>query len=143
MCLHIQLAVPQHSQVACDRSDRDVGSRNAESSSKDVVLTRELDDDVFFLIYHDFVCSHSGSDLLDTVLYIANSPSGVKDLEGQIELGVIHIQLHTQVVLACYVSDWGGIKCKQLRSQDTDPCGMPQSSFVCERRSHLCVQPGN
>ena len=49
VCIHTQPAVPQHSQVACDRSDRDVGSRNAESSSKDVVvLTDELDDDGFF-----------------------------------------------------------------------------------------------
>ena len=47
VCLHTQPAVPLHPQVACDRSDRDVGSRNAESSSKDVILTSELDDDVF------------------------------------------------------------------------------------------------
>ena len=64
------------------------------------------------------MCSHPGSDLLNTVLCIANSPSGIKDLEGQIELGVIRIQLHTQVVLVRYVSDWGEIKCKQLRPQD-------------------------
>ena len=63
------------------------------------------------------MCSHPGSYLLNTVLYIANSPSGVKDLEGQIELGLICIELHTQVVLARYVSDWGGIKYKQLRPQ--------------------------
>ena len=69
----------------------------------------ELDDDVFFWIHHEFVCNHPGSDFLDTVLYIANSPSGIKDLEGQIQLRVIRIQLHNQVVLARYVSDRGGI----------------------------------
>ena len=104
VCPHTQPAVPQHSQLVCDRSDRDVGSRNAESSSKDVVvLTGELDDDGLYLIHRQFVCSHPGSDLLNTVLCTANSPSGVKDLEGQIELGVICIELHTQVVLGRYV----------------------------------------
>ena len=56
--LHILPAVPQHSRVTCHRSDREVGSRNAKSSSKDVVvLTGELDDDGFFLIHHEFVCN--------------------------------------------------------------------------------------
>ena len=95
VCLHTQPTVPQHSQDAGDRCDRDVGSRNAESSRKDVVLTGELNGDGFFLIHHEFVCNHPGSDLLNIVLYIANSPSGVKDLEGHIELGLIRIQLHT------------------------------------------------
>ena len=75
-------STPKLRAIARDRSDRDVGSRNAERSSKDVVvLTGELDDDDgFFLIHHQFVCSRPGSDLPNTVLYIANSPSGVKDL---------------------------------------------------------------
>ena len=80
VCLYTQPAVPQHSEVVWYRSNRDVGSRNAESWSTDVVLTSELDDDRFFLIHHQFVYSYPGSDLLNTVLYIANSPSGVKDL---------------------------------------------------------------
>ena len=49
VCLHPQPVAPQHYQVACDWSDRVVGSRNAERSSKDVVLRGELGNDVFFL----------------------------------------------------------------------------------------------
>ena len=118
-CLHIQPAVPQHSQVVCNRSDWDVGSRNAESFSNDVVvLTGELDDDGFFTwfimslcaVIQDRISSTQSSTLL-TVWVVS------RILERQIELGVICIQLHTQVVLAPYVSDWRGIKCKQLKPQ--------------------------
>ena len=118
ICLHIQPVVSQHSQVACDRSDRDAGSKNAESFSKDVVvLTGGLDDDDFCLFHHEHVFNHPGSHLFNTVFYIANSPFGVKDLEGQIELGVSRIELHTQAVLVGYVRYWAEIKRKQLRPQ--------------------------
>ena len=83
--------------------------------------------------------------LLNTVVYIANSRSGVKDLAGRERVGVesqICVELHAQVVLARNVSDWGGVERKQLRPQ-CRPMSDATIQLLFVRAGAVYAQSGN
>ena len=139
VCCHTQPAAPQHSQVACDTSDRDVGSRKVPVKIPSFWRVRWMMMGVWFFNYYSSVCVQSSR-----IASPRHSPLQCQQFEWcqgywKPDRAGIRSHLHRVAHPGCVGAQCQRLGRKQLRPQRRPVVGRHNPASVCERRSRLWV----